>query len=56
MTNGDRIRQMSNEELAEWLDITIDASCCNVCVCGKGQECYNVCTEGIKAYLESEEE
>ena len=56
MTNGDRIRQMSNEELAEWLDITIDASCCNVCVCGKGQECYNVCTEGIKAYLDTEVE
>ena len=50
MTNGDRIRQMSNEELAEILG-------CGTCIYnGNVFECHYSCKEGIKAYLESEEE
>ena len=56
MTNGDRIRQMSNEELAEWLDTQfgtdVGCRCCIEVNCRK----YSDCQEGIKAYLESEEE
>ena len=51
MTNGDRIRQMSNEELAEILNCT----CCAwfvECKNGKNKE---PCMKGRKAYLESEE-
>ena len=56
MTNGDRIRQMSNEELAEWLDTQfgtdVGCRCCVQVNCYK----YSDCKEGIKAYLESEEQ
>lgn len=53
MTNGDRIRQMSNEELAEML-----AGNCYYCKCYNDMETCEgvVCKEGIKAYLESEEQ
>ena len=53
MTNGDRIRQMSNEELADIIN-------CSPCLrCRKiSERCHGDfdCLEGIKAYLESEEE
>lgn len=50
MTNGDRIRKMSNEELAEFIRNG------NVCSYMSKPEClYRTCKEGIKAYLESEE-
>lgn len=55
VTNGDRIRQMSNEELVEVISMSIGG--CPFCIyndisyCKKG-----MCKEGIKAYLESEEE
>ena len=48
MTNGDRIRQMSNEELAKLLD-------CDFCIYKEKRFC-DECEEGIKAYLESEAE
>ena len=55
MINGDKIRQMSNEELAEVM-------CCK-CVCCKyvlGDEACssseNACEYGIKAYLDMEVE
>ena len=53
MTNGDRIRQMSNEELA---NMFYDK--CECCKFEPGsKDCVeNICVEGIKAYLESEEE
>lgn len=54
MTNGDRIRQMSNEELAKWIDKKFDLHvACNICA---NHLCEGDCLEGIKAYLESEEE
>ena len=53
MTNGDRIRQMSNEELAglfgrkcEWC---VDREWCD-------EDSEKFCVLGIKAYLESEEQ
>ena len=57
MTNGDRIRQMSNEELVEDI-LNSDFCSCDLCIyeCS-GRECVeNACKEGIKAYLESEVE
>ena len=66
MTNGDRIRQMSNEELAEYLNLKTGLYNCYVCKNGfwdyQFRECEysdvddrDKCIEGIKAYLESEE-
>ena len=57
MTNGDRIRRMSNEELAKTL-----SRVCKICVYSKADIaeellfCNGPCKEGIKAYLESEAE
>ena len=50
MTNGDRIRQMSNEELAKFIQ--------SVCLYGLGVDTGILYprVEGIKAYLESEVE
>lgn len=50
MTNGDRIRLMSNEELR----LVVNCSCCawfNECKDGINKE---PCGEGIKAYLDME--
>lgn len=56
MTNGDRIRQMSNEELARLFDGNCHY-CLNYINCdGDLKKCEEGCIEGIKAYLESEEE
>ena len=49
MTNGDRIRQMSNEELAEVISFK-----CEWCVAG--EFCATSCVAGIKAYLDMEVE
>ena len=55
MTNGDRVRKMSNEELAEFIRNKI--STCHCCAFDDTSECFNnLCIEGIKAYLESEVE
>lgn len=56
MTNGDRIRQMSNEELARLFDGNCHY-CLNYINCdGDFLRCQEGCIEGIKAYLESEEQ
>ena len=57
MTNGDRIRQMSNEELAKAIRWKCDW-CKEKDKCGDEERCYcdPLGLEGIKAYLESEEE
>ena len=55
MTNGDRIRRMSNEELARWLETKLGFDTCLICAYEK-YSCEQNCEEGIKAYLESEEE
>ena len=53
MTNGDKIRQMSNEELAKMI-----AGNCQWCKCYVGMEsCEDVdCEDGVKAYLDMEVE
>ena len=55
MTNGDRIRQMSNEELAKWLEDKSGFDTCKICDYDNNL-CEYECVAGIKAYLESEEE
>ena len=54
MTNGDKVRQMSDEELAR----IIQSASCNWCIYRHGDdECItHPCRGGIKAYLESEVE
>jgi hypothetical protein len=49
MTNGDKIRQMSNEELIRLLG-------CDACVYMENAICQEDCIEGIKAYLDMEVE
>lgn len=57
MTNGDKIRQMSNEELAEWLNKKFAFNiACEICVYDIKDECDYKCIEGIKAYLDMEVE
>jgi hypothetical protein len=51
MTNGDRIRQMSNEELAKWLS----CSYYSIAVRTNG-ECLVLFKKRIKAYLDMEVE
>ena len=54
MTNGDRIRQMSNEELAK---IFVKSDTCEICIYNAHISClHKDCEGGIKAYLESEVE
>ena len=58
MTNGDRIRQMSNEEMAEKLVNDYEDYSeikCEFCI-ERAIACKCDCKEGIKAYLESEVE
>lgn len=55
MTNGDKIRGMSNEELAEFIRDKV--SICFCCVYdGKGECVTRECKEGIKSYLDMEVE
>ena len=52
MTNGDKIRQMSNEELAELL-----RGHCTYCTWGEAgimNMCIGSCSQNIKAYLDME--
>ena len=51
MTNGDKIRQMSNEELAKVIG-------CKTCIYDEENGCKfdSDCYEGIKAYLDMEVE
>lgn len=51
MTKADKIRQMSNEELIEWL---IESNDCCYCIYS-GFDCSdNMCRDGIRKYLEAE--
>lgn len=53
MTNGDRIRQMSNEELTDIINCSPCLRCINI-----SRKCHGEfnCIEGIKAYLDMEVE
>ena len=53
MTNGDKIRQMSNEELAE--KINNEPCSCDLWAYNGTTNCHlDDCEEGIKAYLDME--
>lgn len=53
MTNFDRIKQMTVEEMAEWLDSFSYTNC--ECCAYKGAPCSGVtCEEGHTKWLESE--
>ncbi len=55
MTNGDKIRQMSNEELAEFIRDKV--SNCYCCAYDDMNGCAtHGCKEGIKSYLDMEVE
>lgn len=60
MTNGDKIRKMSDEELAAFITDTEiagdDAKGCNMCIYQPFMRCVitNDCYTGIKKWLESE--
>ena len=55
MTNGDKIRQMSNEELAKWLEDKSGFHTCKICNYDNNL-CEYECVLGIKAYLDMEVE
>lgn len=52
-TNADRIRSMSDEELAEFLHNFNDCDCCLIEICNEGT-CGIGCTEGILKWMKSE--
>ena len=53
-SNADRIRQMTDEELAEMLDIyEVDEICC-YCSRRGDQACHNKCYNGIIEWLKQE--
>ena len=53
MTNYERIKAMSVEEMAEFLDDAIDKEC--FCCVYKHKNCYNIdCKTGYTEWLESE--
>lgn len=52
-TNGDKIRQMSDKELAEFLD---KISGCRLCDCHKRGNCNSECLKGHLAWLRKEVE
>lgn len=53
MTNGDKIRSMSDEELAEFIDSHVP--CFEFCMCDH-YICKEKCKEGIEKWLKSEAE
>lgn len=54
MTNYEKIKQMSVEEMAEWLKDALKE--CDVCVYGKQNICPETCVYGVKQWLEREVE
>lgn len=53
VTNGDKIRSMSDEELAEFIDSHVP--CFEFCMCDH-YICKEKCKEGIEKWLKSEAE
>lgn len=54
MTNFEKIKNMSVEEMAEWLQNTLKE--CDVCIYGEHNTCPCTCIYGITEWLESEAE
>lgn len=58
MTNADKIRSMSNEELAEFI-LGLNEHCLagiGLCDCSNGKYCLDICKDKTKNWLESEAE
>lgn len=58
MTNADKIRSMSNEELAEFI-LGLNERCLagiGLCDCSNGKYCPDICKDKTKNWLESEAE
>ncbi len=55
MTNGERIRNMTDEELAEWLDNEASFTC-NICIReNEKSSCADyMCVEGVAKWLKQE--
>ena len=55
MTNFERIKAMTSQEFAKWLE---GISVCDCCVCGESQRACTgaTCTLNIKKWLEQEAE
>lgn len=51
MTNADRIRQMTDEELAEMFDVD---EVCSYCVYHNNYDCHNRCYAGFLEWLKQE--
>lgn len=56
MTNGDKLRHMSNLELAEYIVFKCPATSCYFCERRKNNPCDGNCVEGIQTFLDSEAE
>ena len=57
MTNYDRIKNMSIDEMAEWLDKTTSCTyCCARQICDNGNYVGAMCYKAFKKWLESEVE
>lgn len=53
MTNADKIRQMSNDELAELIDDSLNVFSCDECEC-QGCHWNEPCLPWIKKWLDEE--
>lgn len=54
MTNANKIRGMSDEQLAEWFSTYFPCGECSM-ICGDDQECSKIdCIKGALEYLKSE--
>ena len=52
-SNADRIRNMTDEELARFLHLFYDCDCCRVEICNEGT-CDIGCEAGVLGWLKSE--
>lgn len=52
MTNYEKIKNMTIEEMAEWLDA--HTTKCDICVYDEQSKCLETCFYGIKKWLERE--
>ena len=56
ITNGDKIRSMTDEQIAEMLDIYSLEKICDYCTEQGDPSCHHKCNKGILAWLKKEAE
>ena len=54
MTNADKIRSMTDEQLADWIGSIIDIESCKYCAYDYDSCIYKQCPEGRLAWLRKE--